>query len=263
MLNEELLLDAMQGIRLENVKKAESFLGYAEDATPPFRVHRKLWSTLLVAAIIVSLFTVTAYALGWFQMSHHGSRETYTATIGEQQVEWKGEYAFEFEGPEECPEVRFHVDWAPSDDYWYPASWATGWTELVEGRELYNEEFGVYMPSCVVDILYAPQFVDGGAMILIGFKPGEITRETWGDVEVYKFQATATHAIDREQTEFPTGNFVILFHPEEGWIIGVRGYDSMENIEGIARGLTVEPTGRTIHKKDFDSKYDFCDIYIG
>ena len=96
-----------------------------------------------------------------------------------------------------------------------------------------------------------------------GFKPGEITRETWGDVEVYKFQATATHAIDREQTQFPTGNFVILFHPEEGWIIGVRGYDSMEDIEGIARGLTVEPTGRTIHKKDFDSKYDFCDIYIG
>ena len=62
---------------------------------------------------------------------------------------------------------------------------------------------------------------------------------------------------------FAEGNFVILFHPEEGWIIGVRGYDSMENIEGIARGLTVEPTGRTIHKKDFDSKYDFCDIYIG
>ena len=100
MLNEELLLDAMQGIRLDNVKKAEIFLGYAEEATPQFHVNRKLWSTLLVAAIIVSLFTVTAYALGWFQMNHHVSRETYTATIGQQQVEWKGEYAFEFEGPE-------------------------------------------------------------------------------------------------------------------------------------------------------------------
>lgn len=128
---------------------------------------------------------------------------------------------------------------------------------------MYNEEFDVYLPSCVVDIMYAPQFVDGGAMILIGFKPGEITRETWGEVEVYKFQATATHAIDREQTQFPTGNFVILFHPEEGWIIGVRGYDSMENMEGIARGIIVEPTGRTVHKADFDDKYAFCDIYVG
>ena len=263
MLNADMLLDAMQGIRPENVRKGEVFLGYTEEVRHVRHVRRKLWSTLLVAAIIVSLFTVTAYALGWFQLSHHASRETYTATIGEQQVEWKGEYAFEFEGPEECPEVRFHVDWAPSDDYWYPASWATGWTELVEGRELYNEEFGIYMPSCVVDILYAPQFVDGGAMILIGFKPGEITRETWGDVEVYKFQATATHAIDREQTQFPTGNFVILFHPEEGWIIGVRGYDSMENIEGIARGLTVEPTGKTIRRSDFEETYSFCDIYVG
>lgn len=263
MLNEELLLDAMQGIRLENVKKAEAFLGYAEEATPPFRAHRKLWSTLLVAAIIVSLFTVTAYALGWFQMSHHVSQETYVATIGEMELEWKGEYAFEFEGPQECPEVRFRVAWSPSDDYWYPASWAVGPTKLVEGREIYNEEFGVYMPSCVVDIMYAPQFVDGGAMILLGFQPGEITKEAWGEVEVYQFEAKATHAIDREQTEFPTGNFVILFHPEEGWIIGVRGYDSMENMLGIARGLIVESTGRTVHKTDFESKYDFCDIYIG
>ena len=262
-MNSYKLLHAMSGIREDYVLEAMDFLGYSAEEARPRRVNRKLWTTLLVAAIIVSLFTVTAYALGWFQLSHHASRETYTATIGEQKVEWKGEYAFEFEGPEECPEVRFRVTWSPSDNYWYPASWAVGRTKLVEGREIYNEEFGVYMPSCVVDIMYAPQFVDGGAMILLGFKPGEITRETWGDVEVYKFQATATHAIDREQTQFPTGNFVILFHPEEGWIIGVRGYDSMEDIEGIARGLTVEPTGRTIHKKDFDSKYDFCDIYIG
>lgn len=263
MLDSFALLSAMRGIREEYILNTANALGYTAERPQTRRFNRRLWSTLLVAAILISLFTITAYALGWFQMSHHVSRETYTATIREQQVEWKGEYAFEFEGPEECPEVRFRVTWAPNDDYWYPASWAVGRTKLVEGRELYNEEFGVYMPSCVVDINYAPQFVDGGAMILIGFQPGEITREIWGEVEVYKFQATATHAIHREQTQFPTGNFVILFHPQEGWIIGVRGYDSMENIEGIARGLTVEPTGRIIHKKDFDSKYDFCDIYIG
>lgn len=263
MLTADMLLDAMQGIRLENVHKAELFLGYTEEESPVRHFHRKLWTTLLAAAVIVSLFTVTAYAMSWFQIRHHASRETYVASFGEMEVEWTGEYAFEFEGPEECPEVRFRVTWSPNGDYWYPASWAVGRTKLVEGRELFHEEFGVYLPSCVVDILYAPQFVDGGAMILLGFKPGEISRETWGDVEVYKFEATATHAIDRERTQFPTGNFVILFHPEEGWIIGVRGYDSMENIEGIARGLIVEPTDRTVHKNDFDSKYDFCDIYIG
>ena len=91
----------------------------------------------------------------------------------------------------------------------------------------------------------------------------EITQETWGEVQVYKFQAKATHAIGTEQKHFLTGNFVILFHPEQGWIIGVRGYDSMQNMEGIARGLIVEPTGNTIRRSDFESPYDFCDIYIG
>ncbi len=262
MLGSSFLIEAMNGVRDEQVIMAGEMLGYIEKKKES-HYNRKLWTTLLVAAILISLFTVTAYAMGWFQLRHHVSNETYSATFGEMELEWKGEYAFEFEGPEECPEVRFRVTWSPNDDYWYPASWAVGQTKLVEGREIYNEEFGVYMPSCIVDIMYAPQFVDGGAMILLGFQPGEIKQETWGEVEVYQFEAKATHAIDLEQTAFPTGNFVILFHPEEGWIISVRGYDSMENMLGIARGLIVEPTGRTVHKTDFESKYDFCDIYIG
>lgn len=263
MLNEERLLDAMQGVRPENVEKAAWFLGYTGEARPVRHGRRRLWSTLLVAAVLVSLFTVTAYALGLFQMSGRRGPEHFTAQIGGQNVQWPSEYIFEFEGPEECPEVHFQVTWAPSADYWFPAEWAEGWTDLVEGQPIYNEEFGIYTASCVVDVMYAPQFVDGGAMILTGFQPQEITQETWGEVQVYKFQAQATHAIDAAQTQFLTGNFVILFHPEQGWIIGVRGYDSMENLEGIARGLTVEPTGSTIQRSDFESPYDFCDIYMG
>ena len=263
MLNADMLLDAMQGIRPENVRKAEVLLGYTEEVRPVRHVRRKLWSTLLVAAILISLLTITAYALGLFQMSGHRGKESFTAQYGGQNISWTGEYVFEFEGPEECPEVHFKTTWAPDNDYWYPADWAADWTQLVEGREIYNEEYGIYTASCVVDVMYAPQFVDGGAMILTGFQPQEITQETWGEVQVYKFQAKATHAIGIEQKHFLTGNFVILFHPEQGWIIGVRGYDSMQNIEGIARGLIVEPTGKTIRRSDFESPYSFCDIYIG
>ena len=176
MLDSNFLIEAMNGVHDEQVALAGQMLGYFA-GKEGMRPRRKIWSTLLVAAIIISLFTATAYALGRFQMRHHVSEEIYVATFGEMEVEWTGEYAFEFEGPEECPEVRFRVTWSPSEDYWYPASWAVGQTKLVEGREIYNEEFGVYMPSCVVDIMYAPQFVDGGAMILLGFQPGEITRD--------------------------------------------------------------------------------------
>lgn len=263
MLNADMLLDAMQGVRPENVHKAEVFLGYGEASQSPPYVRRRLWSTILVAAILISLFTVSAYALGLFQISGRSSKESFSVHFEEQSIQWDSEYVFTFAGPEECPEVHFKTTWAPNDDYWYPASWAADWTQLLEGRELYNEQFDIYMPSCVVDVLYASQFVDGGAMLLLGFQSEDIHQETWGELQVLTFSAQATHAIDAEQTEFPTGNFVILFHPEQGWIIGVRGYDSMENMERIARGLIVEPTGNTVRQSDFENPYAFCDIYIG
>ena len=62
----ESLLHAMSGIRDEYVQQAGDFLGYAEGRTMPHRLNRRIWTTLLVAAVIVSLFTVTAYAMGWF-----------------------------------------------------------------------------------------------------------------------------------------------------------------------------------------------------
>jgi len=60
------LLRAMSGIREDYVLEAQGFLGYGREGRKPRRVNRKLWTTLLVAAIIASLFTVTAYAMGWF-----------------------------------------------------------------------------------------------------------------------------------------------------------------------------------------------------
>lgn len=65
-MNSYKLLHAMSGIREDYVLEAMDFLGYATEKARPHRVNRKLWTTLLVAAIIVSLFTVTAYAMGWF-----------------------------------------------------------------------------------------------------------------------------------------------------------------------------------------------------
>ena len=257
------LLEAMNGIREDALLQTRQFLENKEEHK--VRKIKKVWRTVLIAALLTSLFTVTAYAVTQFTMSGHKPAEkSFTVQYGTISHEVPTEYVFEFEGPAECREVQFKTNWTPEPDYWgFVGPEENGWASLLEANEIYTEEYQVYQPACVIDVMYAPQFVDGGAMILLGFQPGKITKETWGEVEVYQFEAKATHAIDREQTEFPTGNFVILFHPEEGWIIGVRGYDSMENMLGIARGLIVEPTGRTVHKTDFESKYDFCDIYIG
>lgn len=260
------LLEAMNGIDEDAVEQTRRLLENREEHRMYKR--KKLWRTILIAAVITSLLSVTAYAASQFTMQGRPGlkSETFVSTFDDQRIEWRGEYVFSFEGPSECHEAQFRTTWEPYENYWDETwSWPNedGYNGLMEAYPIRNEEYGTWIPRCVIDVMYAPQFIDGGAMILMGFKPGEITEEKWGDVLVYKFSAEATHAIDPAKSVFLTGNFVILFHPEQGWIVGVRGYDSMENIEGIARGVEVRQLDEIIHHDDFVSNVQFCDIYIG
>lgn len=66
-MNEFALLQAMEGIGAEPVREAGALLGYTGQKARKGR--RKLWRTLLLAAVIASLLGVTAYAAGWFGLS--------------------------------------------------------------------------------------------------------------------------------------------------------------------------------------------------
>lgn len=66
MLDSFALLSAMRGIRDEYVTDTANALGYSAESPKTHHINRKLWSTLLVAAIIVSLFTGVAYATNLF-----------------------------------------------------------------------------------------------------------------------------------------------------------------------------------------------------
>lgn len=65
-MNAYALLHAMSGIRSDYVLEAEDFLDLRGDARRPLRVGRRLRTVLLVAAVLLALFTLTAYAMGWF-----------------------------------------------------------------------------------------------------------------------------------------------------------------------------------------------------
>ena len=257
------LLEAMNGITDETVLHTQHLLEHEEKHS--VNKSKKFWRTALIAAVITCLLSVTAYAAVQFTMSGHRPEEkSFTVEYGAISHEVPMEYVFEFQGPTECPEVQFKTNWTPTEDYWgFVGPQEDGWASLLEANEIYNETYQLYQPGCVIDVMYAPQFVDGGAMILSGWAPDAITEEIWEQVQAYKFTATATHPMNPEGTAFATGNFVILFHPEEGWIIGVRGYDSMENIEQIARNLEVRQSGGTIRSSDFETPFADCDIYIG
>ena len=60
MLNAETLLDAMGGIRQDYITEAAALLAYERPLR--HRSRRKLWRTLLIAAAITALLSVTAYA---------------------------------------------------------------------------------------------------------------------------------------------------------------------------------------------------------
>jgi len=257
------LLEAMNGIGEDTVLHTRRLLEHEEKQS--MNKSKRIWRTVLIAAVIASLLSVTAYAAAHFTMrGRKPAEKSFTVQYGTISHEVPMEYVFEFEGPAECREVQFKTDWVPAEDYWgFVGPQEDGWASLLEANEIYNETYQVYQPGCVIDVMYAPQFADGGAMILSGWAPGPITEETWGQVQAYKFTATATHPMNLEGTAFAEGNFVILFHPEEGWIIGVRGYDSMENIEQIARNLEVRPTGGIVRSSDFETSFADCDIYIG
>lgn len=87
-MNEYALLQAMEGIGAKQVQEAGSLLGYTGQKSR--RGRRKLWRTLLLAAVIASLLGATAYAIGysihrqrqqelrqWMQIDAH-SVENYT-----------------------------------------------------------------------------------------------------------------------------------------------------------------------------------------
>ncbi len=65
-MNSYTLLHAMSGIREDYVLEAQDFLGYDEEQPKKRFVNRRLWTTLLAATFLIALFTVTAYAMGWF-----------------------------------------------------------------------------------------------------------------------------------------------------------------------------------------------------
>ena len=114
MLDSFFLLRAMNGIREEDLILAQEFLEYT-DTGPQKRSYRRLVSYALIAAILIALLSVTAYALGWFGL---GARVMPAEDTGPYAVEESPQAGgwMASNGYTDSPEVKASMEW--QQVYW-------------------------------------------------------------------------------------------------------------------------------------------------
>ena len=280
MLSEQILF-AINGIADEKIKAVGRIVqdsDHSDDKSFTFTSSKRM---LLIAAVIGVFLAMAAvaYGLGLFSFTHRlkTAEEKYS-------IHWDNpsgeivfsdfQYVFKFTGPEECKGVRFKEGWLPFAPNENINDWAKdedGWrkrlvSECAPGVDSASDNYQPYM----VELYYVPQFEDEGALILNYQVPKEITEEQWGEYQVLKIHATRHQdAVDFEDMNIhiPAKDmnyyFVILFHPEQGYIAIVSGTSDMDTVEHVAKELQFRQTNEVIRKEDFADHCTIIDVGQG
>ena len=272
MLSRDLLF-AMNDIKDSYLEDARKSLDCGHEKKTG-KTIRRVSRALLLAALISLLLVGSAYAAGIFSLRESRpakADETYSIHWGEDDaglLTWHDlKYVFTFEGLDECNAVKFRPGWLPFQPVYSTPDEDGCYTYLVsEGAPEVDFRSDNYQPY-MVRLYYVPQFAaEDGAMLLMYQTPGEITRETWGDETVLKFEATQ-HFDAVSQFDIPertlTYNYVLLANAEEGWVVTVCGEMDMDTIIKAAKNLEIRPTGKTYTYEDFDNHFLFFDGGVG
>ena len=288
------LLDALNAVDEAQLEDTQAFFEERKE-TKPVKTTRSMLHIGLIAAALVLLLSATAYAAGLFTVSGRPvePEESFPVsfdTVDGDKIEgaWSGTYALEFDGPEESTAVRYRFGWLPEGysmpDYVYSQPDGEGWVKSTGAEGPYLAPWNAHTEFSgpdrhhyfITDMYYSAQFVPDGALILMSAEVGDVTEEQWGELEVRRIASTSEFLELDEKSGKPlrdkNGDFVVgelpcsylvVFHPEQGWIFCVRGTLPPEGLEKIARNIEVEPTGETVHHEDFQNPYAFFDAARG
>lgn len=274
------LMDALNQVDEAQLEAAERFFESGKEPNMKRNTIRTVRIVLIAAAVMVML-GATAYAAGLFGLKGRevAPEETFPVHFGtpEDPIDggWTGTYALEFESPETCQPVRYRFGWLPEgvkidknsldEDGWIRRyDWEAGTASIpwVAHTETHKEGTELYFTS---DMYYAPQFVNGGALILLNTVPDGVEEETWGELSVLRFTAENWWSSVRGETtafDIPR-SFVVIFHPEQGWIFTIRGPFPLEELVKIVENLEVEQTEGLVEQSQFKNPYDFFDAAVG
>lgn len=265
MLDSFFLLRAMNGIREEQLLAAQDLLSSPEDK-PQLHFRRKLWSTLLVAAIILSLLGATAYAFGLFRMrvqeleadpSKAGNYWTLQDENGNELSIRLGDkllygLSFSFGGDTAPHKVEFRPRWLPEDTKNSWAAQGSAWYDyLIDDREQETDWYpaeGVF--DAAIPYLITVEYAYNDHVLVLNGDCEIVKQEQWDGFEVYEINCAkdiwegngtpeGRHLVSYE-------NYVLLFSLEEGYMINVGGTLDLETLEHIARELEIRPTDQLV-----------------
>lgn len=215
---------------------------------------------LLLAAVIATLMTATAFAAGIFGMR----RETVPAgevpsgywrfyddegkLVEEQKLVYPDAgLVFTFTGPDR-PRYQLEIrpGWLPEGEHYdqcFRSDYAAdGW----------GNGFGSFCSHDHIPCqIFAYEVDTRGKMSVLNAEPVTIEEETWDNWKVTKVVA------DYRSTEWSSlnkwlslVNYILMFDEEQGILAVIRGEDSMDTLEKIAKNLEIRETDSPVPRSN-------------
>ena len=215
---------------------------------------------LLLAAVIASLMTATAFAAGLFGMR----RESVPADEipsgywrfydeeGKLMEEQKLVYpdaglVFTFTGPDR-PRYQLEVKpgWLPEGEH-YVECFRSDYT-----GDGWGNSFGAFCSHDHIPCqIFAYEVDTGRRRSVLNAEPVTIEEETWDNWKVTKVAA------DYSNTEWSSlnkwlslVNYILMFDEEQGILAVIRGEDSMDTLEKIAKNLEIRETDSPVPRSN-------------
>ena len=212
------------------------------------RRKAKAPKTLLIAAILVPLFILSAFAIGYGAMHAHKTAageamtgrvpgiNVETGAAESQEIEHSGTSMwFTFDAGDDCREVSVRPGWLPEDD----AQAEDYLSRYTNGRIIDNE--GEWIAYCIES--FNGERLRGMKYFLTG-ESRIIKEDVWNGYDRMEIETDYESSATGEQW---TAYNLLLFSPEYGYLIRIGGHadagTDMAALEKIAENLSVKVSG--------------------
>ena len=237
-MNSEKLLEAIGGIGDDLIAETGARLGfsgadndtgtsspiYFEEVIMHTKNAKKLSRTALIAAALAAVLAVTALAVGIFGTRTHQT-DGLSGTWNNQSVSYDSTQMYlTFESSNPRHEVSFKANWLPSS----PTH--TG-----------GEDYTTYITNDGEGSILPYQIGGSGGKLqgvryTLNGRPTVTKQDVWNGFERTEIVVDYT---GEEYTTFEIVNYLVLFQPEDNYMIYIAGTDPMETMEKIAENLDI------------------------